>query len=90
MITKTYDSERTAGLTSQAAVKAIGNRYDLILVGARRMRELSRGDLPKVPSRHSPAVTAMLEVEAGAVDRKYLLKELDPEPRRQRKDRNTF
>ena len=39
MISKTYSSNRTAGLTSQAAVEAIGNRYAMVLVGARRMRE---------------------------------------------------
>ena len=90
MKTKTYDSARTAGLTSEAAVRALGNRYDLILVGARRMRELGRGDQPRVLSKHNHAITAMLEIEAGVVDKKYLLKELDPEPRRQRRQRNTF
>jgi DNA-directed RNA polymerase subunit omega len=68
-----------AGLTSEVAVAAIGNRYDLVLVGARRMRELGRGDLPKIAlkQRHSPAVTALLEIEAGAVDRSYLYKNQD-------------
>ena len=37
----------TAGITSERAVKAIGNRYDLVLVGARRMRELGRGAMPR-------------------------------------------
>lgn len=74
----------TAGLTSEAAVNAIGNRYDLVLVGARRMRELGRGDMPKIAmtQRHSPAVTALLEIEAGKVTRDYLFKEQEVEPRR--------
>ena len=78
----------TAGLTSEAAVAAIGNRYDLVLVGARRMRELGRGDRPRVNStvKHSPAVTAMMEIEAGLVTRNYLFKEIDPEPRRRHRD----
>ena len=77
-----------AGLTSEAAVEAIGNRYDLVLVGARRMRELGRGDMPKIASavKHNPAVTAMLEIEAGHVTRDYLFKELDIEPRRRYKE----
>ncbi len=75
----------TDGISSEAAVAQIGNRYDLVLVGARRMRELSRGDLPRVPSRHSPAVTALLEIEAGQVTKDYLYKEQDVEPRRRRK-----
>ena len=85
MISKTYHSERTAGLTSEDAVKAIGNRYDLVLVGARRMRELGRGDAPRVSGKHSHSVTALLEIEAGKVTRDYLYKEIDIEPRRRNK-----
>ena len=90
MITKTYDSNRTAGLTSQAAVEAIGNRYALILVGARRMRELSRGDASRVDSKHGNAVTAMMEIEAGKVGIDYLLREQEVDPKRHRRDRNTY
>ena len=81
-------SPEVAGLTSEAAVEAIGNRYDLVLVGARRMRELGRGDMPKIASavKHNHAVTAMLEIEAGHVTRDYLFKELDTEPRRRYKE----
>jgi len=77
----------TAGLTSEAAVAAIGNRYDLVLVGARRMRELGRGDAFKIPMKesHSPAVTALLEIEAGKVTRDYLFKETEVAPRRRNK-----
>jgi DNA-directed RNA polymerase omega subunit len=78
----------TAGLTSELAVEAIGNRYDLVLVGARRMRELGRGDMPKIASaiKHNHAVTALLEIEAGHVTRDYLYKEIDIEPRRRYKE----
>ena len=86
MITKTYFGERTAGLSSQAAVEAIGNRYALILVGARRMRELGRGDMPKVDRGHGPAVTALLEIESGKVGVDYLLRETELEPRRRNKN----
>jgi DNA-directed RNA polymerase subunit omega len=73
----------TAGLTSEAAVAAIGNRYDLVLVGARRMRELGRGDLAKLDARgHGVCVTALKEIEAGLVTRDYLYKEQDVAPRR--------
>ena len=43
-----HPADRTAGLNSELAVEMIGNRYNLILAGARRMRELSRGDMPKI------------------------------------------
>ena len=82
-----HSNDRTAGLNSQVAVEAIGNRYDLILVGARRMRELGRGDAPRLTlnKKHSHCVTTMLEIEAGKVTRDYLYKELDIAPRQRHK-----
>lgn len=65
--------EATLGLTSQAAVDAVENRYDLVLIGARRARELGRGDLPKMSGpKHSSVVTAIKEIEHGHVGRDYL------------------
>ena len=54
-----HPADRTAGLNSELAVEMIGNRYNLILAGARRMRELSRGDLPKITLKfpHSASAT---------------------------------
>jgi DNA-directed RNA polymerase subunit omega len=76
----------TAGITSERAVKAIGNRYDLVLIGARRMRELGRGAMPKVEARgHGACVTALMEIEAGFVTKDYLYKDQDVEPRRRHK-----
>jgi DNA-directed RNA polymerase subunit omega len=76
------DIDRTAGLTSQAAVEAIGNRYNLVLVAAQRMRELARGSRPRVASRYGHGVTAMLEIEQGKVGIEYLQKEVAREERR--------
>jgi DNA-directed RNA polymerase subunit omega len=78
----TYKSDENAGLTSQAAVAAIGNRYDLVLVAARRLRELNRGDARRVLSRHNNSVVVLEEIEQGKVTRDYLFKEPDQEPRR--------
>ena len=64
-------------LSSELAVERIGNRYDLILVASRRARELSRGDMPRVDPGQSNISTALLEIEAGAVDRSYLYKNQD-------------
>ena len=64
-------------LSSELAVERIGNRYDLILVASRRARELSRGDMPRVAPGRSNISTALLEIEAGAVDRSYLYKKQD-------------
>jgi DNA-directed RNA polymerase subunit omega len=73
---------RTAGLTSQAAAEAIGNRYELVLIAALRMRELARGSRAKVTSQHGHGVTAMLEIEQGKIGREYLMRELAALPRR--------
>ena len=75
--------EATLGLSSEAAVAAVENRYDLVLIGARRARELGRGDKPKIDGpKHSAVVTALKEIELGLVGREYLYKPLDIEPRR--------
>jgi len=82
-----HPEDRTAGLNSELAVEMISNRYNLILAGARRMRELSRGDLPKITLKfpHSPAVTALLEIEAGKIGRDYIYRETEVQPRRRNK-----
>jgi DNA-directed RNA polymerase omega subunit len=67
------DYEATLGLTSGVAVNAVENRYDLVLIGARRARELSRGDMPKMSGpKRSAVVTALKEIENGKVGRDYL------------------
>jgi DNA-directed RNA polymerase subunit omega len=66
-----------ARITSQAAVAMIGNRYELVLIAARRARELARGDAPRVTKVTSPAVTALREIEQGFVDRSWLYKPQD-------------
>ena len=79
--------EATLGLTSQAAVEAVENRYDLVLIGARRARELGRGDMPKVDGpKHSHVLTAIKEIEHGKVGRDYLYKEQDVAPRRRHRE----
>lgn len=74
----------TLGLTSEAAVEAVGNRYDLILIASRRCRELGRGDLPKIESQHGHVLTTLKEIEHGKVGREYLLKDIDVAPRRRK------
>ncbi|WP_353484136.1 DNA-directed RNA polymerase subunit omega [Haliscomenobacter sp.] len=83
--------EATLGLSNEAAVDAVENRYDLVLIGARRARELGRGDKPKLDGpKHSAVVTALKEIEQGLVGREYLYKQLDIEPRRRFKDYGGF
>jgi DNA-directed RNA polymerase omega subunit len=61
-VDKDYSENRTLGLTSQAAVAAVGNRYDLVLIAAQRVRELHRGHRPRVETKHGPVLTALKEI----------------------------
>ena len=79
------EADRQLGLSCEAAVNAVGNRYDLILIASRRARELSRGAQPRLTSRRGPVVTALTEIEAGKVSRNYLYKEIDIDPPRRRR-----
>lgn len=63
---------RTAGLTSEHAVEALGNRYDLVVVASQRARELRRGHAPKIISKYGAMITAILEIEEGLVGNDYL------------------
>ena len=82
-----------ARVTSEQAVLAVGSRYDLVLIGARRARELSAGWAPLQPTRAGPVVTALREIQGGLVGRDYLLKpqnvERDRNQRRGSRDRGT-
>ena len=69
---------------SEAAVQSVGNRYDLVLIASARVRELVRGDKPKLTTTAKPSVTALLEIENKLVGREYL-KKIKDEPRKERK-----
>lgn len=83
--------EERLGLSNEAAVAAVENRYDLVLIGARRARELGRGDRPKLDGpKHSHVITALKEIEHGLVGREYLYKQLDIEPRRRHREHGGY
>jgi DNA-directed RNA polymerase subunit omega len=63
-----------ARITSQTAVEAVGNRYDLVLIAAIRARELARKYAPLVQTKNGIMVTALREIEEGKVGRDYLEK----------------
>jgi DNA-directed RNA polymerase subunit omega len=55
-----------ARVTSQAAVAAIGNRYNLVLAASQRSRELKNGSMPRVTGKDASFnVTALREIEQG-------------------------
>lgn len=59
-----------ARVTVEDAVEKVGNRFDLVLVAARRARQLAtEGKDPKVDmGNDKPTVTALREIEQGLVD----------------------
>ncbi|MFC3095333.1 DNA-directed RNA polymerase subunit omega [Alteromonas sediminis] len=58
-----------ARVTVEDAVDKVGNRFDLVLVAARRARQLAtEGKDPKVDmGNDKPTVTALREIEQGLV-----------------------
>ena len=62
-----------ARISSELAALAVG-RYNLVLIGARRARELNRGWRPTLVSDNDVVVTALREIEAGNIGQEYLLK----------------
>lgn len=61
-----------ARISSEKAVEAIGNRFDLVLIASIRQRELDRGNARKIVSKHGNHLTALQEIEEKQIDREYL------------------
>ncbi|MCH8493491.1 DNA-directed RNA polymerase subunit omega [Aliidiomarina sp.] len=63
-----------ARVTVEEAVSRIGNRFDLVLVAARRARQIaSYGKEPLVPTTNEKAtIIALREIEAGLIDARRL------------------
>jgi DNA-directed RNA polymerase subunit omega len=59
---------------TEKCVALIGNRFNLVLIGAIRARELKRGSRPLVDNDNnsSAIVTALKEIENGKVGIEYL------------------
>lgn len=53
--------------TEQCVRQAGGGRYDLVLIGAQRLRELKRVHKENV-ARYVTCVDALMDVQAGVVD----------------------
>ena len=69
-VTKTMFSPQN--IDTDKCVEAVGNRFDLVLIAAARVRELRRGHAKQVKGLNSPTITALQEIEAGLVGREYL------------------
>lgn len=53
-------------------IDPIVNRFDLILAGSIRVRELKKGHRPKIATKNRECVTAVNEFEQGLIGKEYL------------------
>ncbi|MGN0908901.1 MAG: DNA-directed RNA polymerase subunit omega [Succinivibrio sp.] len=65
-----------ARVTVEDAVNKVGNRFDLVLLAARRARQISMGNKPLVDEENDkPTVIALREIEEGLITEEFLDKQ---------------
>ena len=65
-----------ARVTVEDAVEKVGNRFDLVLLAARRARQISLGSNPLVEEeKDKPTVIALREIEEGLITKDFLDKQ---------------
>ena len=64
----------TNSVDTDKCVANVGSRFDLVLIAARRARELKRGHKKMVDTPNGIIVSALQEIEAGLIGREYLKK----------------
>ncbi|MCX8073273.1 MAG: DNA-directed RNA polymerase subunit omega [Candidatus Binatia bacterium] len=60
-----------ARITVEDCLEKVPNRFELALLAARRAKMLLKGARPLVESDNKEVVTALREIAAGRVDRRY-------------------
>jgi DNA-directed RNA polymerase subunit omega len=60
-----------ARITVEDCLDKVPNRFELVLVGARRAKQLLKGARPLVESSNKEVVTALREVAAAQVGLRY-------------------
>jgi DNA-directed RNA polymerase subunit omega len=60
-----------ARITVEDCLEHVGNRFELVLVAARRTKQLLKGARPLVESDNKEVVTALREIAAGEVTLEY-------------------
>ncbi len=62
-----------ARVTVEDAVEKVGNRFDLVLLAARRARQISSGSTPLVEEENDKStVIALREIEEGLITKEFL------------------
>jgi DNA-directed RNA polymerase subunit omega len=60
-----------ARITVEDCLERVGNRFELVLLAARRAKQLLKGARPLVESENKEIVTALREIAAGKVHAHY-------------------
>ena len=60
-----------ARITVEDCLKRVPNRFELVLVGSRRAKQLLKGARPLVETDNKEVVTALREIAAGKVEMRY-------------------
>lgn len=60
-----------ARITVEDCLDQVPNRFELVLLGARRAKQLLKGARPLVDSDNKEVVTALREIAAGEVTLEY-------------------
>lgn len=60
-----------ARITVEDCLDHVANRFELVLVGARRAKQLLKGARPLVESDNKDVVTALREIAAGKIALEY-------------------
>ena len=71
-------------LSSEDAVKAYGDRFEMVLAASQRARELKNGHMPRVECNNGFIVTALNEIEQGKYTRADFLKTVKTKKKGQR------
>ena len=58
-------------ITVEDCLKQIPNRFELVLLGSRRAKQLLKGARPLVETDNKEVVTALREVAEGKVEMRY-------------------
>ena len=60
-----------ARITVEDCLQHVSNRFELVLLGARRAKQLLKGARPLVQSDNKEVVSALREIGAGKVTLRY-------------------
>lgn len=80
-------NESLVRYSATGAADKIGNRYQMVLIAARRAQELGRGYKRLVITDAGNKVCALQEIEAGLVGKEQLLKPPFLAPREKKYDK---